>query len=86
MIISVTLTYDLDRNFFHQFQFRGSSSVFLVSFKVISEETTKIEILLKIGKISEILVKRSFDPQYPKGEAQNRTRLAMCPVKIKMIH
>ena len=48
MIKSVTLTYDLNQFFFHQFRFRESSSVFLVNFKVISEETTKIEILLKI--------------------------------------
>ena len=53
---------------------------------MISGETTKIEILPTIGKISEFLVKRSYDPHYPKGEAQNRTLLAMCPRKMRMIH
>ena len=82
---SVTLTYDLDPKNFHQFWFRGSSGIYLVNFKVISEELTKIEILLKIGKISELLVKRTFDPRYPKGERLERTHLAMCPEKMKTI-
>ena len=81
----MTLTYDLHRKKIINLDLGGSSSVFLVNCKVISEETTKIEILLKIWKISEFLVKRSFDPRYPKREAQNRTFLAMCPSKMKLI-
>ena len=51
LIIFVTLTYDLDPKNFHQFVFRGSSSVYIVNFIVITEETTKMKILLKMGKI-----------------------------------
>ena len=56
LILFLTLTYDLEPNFLVKFQLRGTSSVYIVNFIALAEETTKINFKLKMNKISELLV------------------------------
>lgn len=86
LILYVTFTYDLDPRFFCWFQFKGSSGVYIVNFIALAEETTKMKFLLKMDKITKLLVYRIFDPRYPKAITQHKNLLAMCHEEIKGIY